>query len=556
MNRKGPAADIIYYNGKILTVDAGFTIAEAVAVSGDKFSAVGSNEAVLSIALKDTQLVNLKGRTVIPGLNDSHLHPTMASLSELNGEIPDIHSKDELLFWIKREADIKVNGEWIVHPKLFITRTRGMRYPSIDELDEAAPGNPVFLNGTYSGMVNTFALKISGLLKENLNPGILTDPVSLKPTGIIRPDIFPLLAYKNDDEIDEETYLSALETMLGRYNAVGITSVTDGWVKPADKNRYLQLERENRLTARVNLCLTPDFLNQENDAGKVISGIEDASFQGDEFLRISAVKVFLDGGILTGTAGIKKPWGEKCQQIFGFDGTDYYGHLNYTQEKVSEIAVAAVKSGWKFTAHCIGDRALEILLTAFEEADSIKKIRDLRWSVIHGNFFDSETIARASKSGVIIECQIAWFYKDASYIEYILGEEYLDMFLPLRSMLDAGVKLAGGSDHMAKFNPVTSINPYHTFLSIQTMVTREVEDGRVINKNEAISREHALRLYTINGAYSTGEENIKGSIEPGKLADMVILDTDYLVCDEKNIKDIKALATIVGGKVVYQADEE
>ena len=545
-------ADIIYYNSRIITVNAKFTIAEALAIKGDRFYAVGKNEDILSLAGSNTKIIDLKNKTVIPGLNDSHLHPTMAAVSELKEQIPDIRTTAQLIEWIKKEVKLKEPGQWIVHPKLFITRTKERRYPSLSELDNIAPGNPVFLNGSYSGMVNTYALEVSGLLKGKLKSGILKDPESEKLSGIIRPDIFPFLAYKRDTLADEDMRLSSLSAMLKRYNKVGITSVTDGWVTPSDMTLYKKLKDIGQLGTRVSYCLTPEFKGSNKSPAEVIGGLGSLPGEGDEFLRTGAVKIFLDGGILTATASIKKPWGEKCMRIFGFDGSDYYGHLNYTQEEVTEIALEAVKKGWKFTAHCIGDRALDILLTAFEQADRVRRISDLRWSVIHGNFFDSNAIKRAADLGVIIEFQIAWLYKDASYIRYILGQEYEKKFLPLKSMINGGVKLSGGSDHMVKFDSLSSINPYNPFLSIQTMITRRVEDGRIVSEEESISRKEALRLYTIAGAYSTGEENIKGSIEPGRLADMVILDTDYLNCDENIIKDTKVLKTILGGKVVYE----
>ncbi len=545
--------DTIYYNGKIVTVDANFSIAQALAVSKDRFLTVGSDTDVLSLASDNTVLIDLEGSTIIPGLNDSHLHPTMAAVSEVSGEIPDIHTREELLAWIETEVSLKKPGEWIIHPKFFITRTRERKYPLLADLDSLAPDHPLFLDGTYSGMVNTRALRDSGLLTEKLHPGILTDPETGNPLGIIRPELFPILGCNRNKKAGNALTTENLETMLNRYNHVGITSITDGMVKDSDYGQYLTLKKEGRLNVRVNMCHIPDFKTSGQSAESVVAEMKNRTGYGDEFVRTGPLKIFLDGGILTGTAAINKPWGKKCQGIFGFDGSDYYGHLNYTQEQLTEIAMAAVKYNWKFTAHCIGDKALEMLLTAYEKADKIKKIKKLRWSVIHGNFFDSAAIKRAAKLGVIIEFQIAWLYKDASYIEYILGKEYRDKFLPLRSMLDSNVKLAGGSDHMVKFDSIRSINPYNPFLSIQTMITREVEDGRIINRKETITREEALRLYTIAGAYSTGEESIKGSIEPGKLADMLILDTDYLFCNENTIKNIKVKTTVLGGKVVFQA---
>ena len=218
--------------------------------------------------------------------------------------------------------------------------------------------------------------------------------------------------------------------MLHRYNSVGITGVTDGIVGRAEMMVYQKLKDENRLTLRVNVCVIPKFGAEGADPEDIISNLADGT---------EAIKIILDGGFLTGTAAMIKPWGEIARGLFGFQENDYHGTLNYTQEQVTRIAVAVVKKGRKFTAHCVGDRALDILLTAFEAADEIREIKTLRWSVIHGNFFAAEAIDRANKLGIVIECQIAWFYKDAPYVERVLGRKYLECFLPLRTMKESGL---------------------------------------------------------------------------------------------------------------------
>ncbi len=550
MNLNKPGSDIIYHNGKILTVDGAFSTVEAVSISGDRVLSTGKNEEVLRSADENTVLVDLEGRTVIPGIIDSHAHPTWAALSELSGEIPIIRSLDDLFDWIKKEVFNRPPGEWIVHPLFFISRLMEQSYPSLTELDALTPEHPVFLNGTHSGMVNTKALDVSGLLSNMYHPGVLLIPGTNKPTGIIRTEIFPLLSYKAESKPDEQGYAAALESLLHRYNSVGITGVTDGMVGVPEMDVLQRLKREKRLTVRVNVCVIPNFKEESLSADDVLSELESSA--SGSVVALEAVKIFLDGGILTGTAAMREPWGKRAQRLFGFQEDDFRGVLHYTQEQLTEIALAVVKRGRKFTAHCTGDRGLDMLLTAFEAANTIRKIADLRWSVIHGNFVDSQTIDRIKRLGIVLECQIAWFYKDAPYIENILGSKYLKKFLPLRTMIDRGIILAGGSDHMVKNDSLTSINSYNHFLSIGTMVTRKTESGRIMAVEESISRESALRMYTINGAYSTGEEAEKGSIEPGKLADMVILDSDYLECDANEISNIKVETTILGASVVYE----
>jgi len=444
-------------------------------------------------------------------------------------------------------VSVRPPGEWIVLPLFFISRIAEQSYPPLERLDEVSPDHPVFLNGTYSGMVNTRALDVSGLLSSQSSTSS-----SGKPTGIIPSKVFPRLSYKPAAKPDVRKYSEAIEALFHRYNAVGITGVTDGITGNSELEAYSLLKKENRLTVRVNTCVLPDFNKGNQSAGEVIAGLEKQ--RDDSPVVLEAIKIILDGGILTGTAALRVPWSKKARKLFGIDDEEFRGVLNFSQEQLTEIAIAVVKNGRKFTAHSIGDGALDMLLNSFEEANKIRNIADLHWSVIHGNFVDGETISRIQKLGVVVEFQIAWFYKDAPFIKNLLGEEYLNKFLPLRSMADKGIVLAGSSDHMAKYDSVTSINPYNPFLSIAAMVTRQTESGSIMAAGEEVSREKALEMYTINGARATGEEKFRGSIEPGKTVDMVILDRDYLDCDTGEISEIKVLRTILGGKVVYEQE--
>jgi predicted amidohydrolase YtcJ len=541
---------VIYYNGKILTVNSSFSVVEAVSISGDRFQVIGSNSEVLKTSGNDTVAIDLAGKTVIPGMIDSHAHPSMAALNELSGEIPIIRSLEDLFGWIEREVASRPSGEWIVLPLFFISRIREQAYPLIDELDALAPDHPVFLNGSYSGMVNTKALEVSGLLSRDFHPGIIIDSETEKPTGIILPEIFSQLTYEATEKPDSPEFAGAIEAVLEQYNSVGITGVTDGMVSDSEMQAYRLLQKENRLTVRLNTCILPRFNGEKPTAEEISAGLDISG--NDSAAGLEAVKIILDGGILTGTAAIRDPWGKKAQNLFGYEDDDFRGVLFYTREQLIDIAVAAAERKRKFTAHCTGNRSLDMLLTAFEEADKVTAISNLHWSVIHGNFIDDKTISRMKKLGVVVECQMAWFYKDAPFIENILGAEYLRNFLPFRTMLEQGLVLAGGSDHMAGLDPVTSINPFNPFLSIGAAVTRKTESGQVLMAEEAVNRESALEMYTINGAFATGEVMERGSIESGKIADMVILDTDYLDCEAEKISEISVLTTIFGGRTVYE----
>lgn len=550
-----PSADLILLNGKIVTVDQHFTIAEAVAIKKDKIIAVGSNKEIRKLANKRTKIIDLEGRTVIPGLIDAHAHPESASLSELEEEIPDVHTIGELLNWIKSQTIRKKQGEWIIFPKLFFTRLKESRQPSLNELDSVAPDHPVFLNGSYGGMINSAAMRASGINEKSTDHGIIRDKKTGLITGLIRSSVFKLLNLPLNKPLSFQEKQEALQAMLKRYNQFGITSICSGSGDYESFVMYLDLSKKNKLTTRIFQNI---FLNSR--PGTTIKTLIDTlrTFKyvtgyGDEMVRIGALKIGLDGGILTGTAYLREPWGDKAFEIFGIDDTTYRGVLYYSREEVLSIVRVANELNWKFTAHCTGGGGVDLLLNVYEEANRIKPIKKRRFSIIHGNFYTKEAIRRMSELGVYADMQPAWFYKDADAMKYILGEKRIQTFHPYRSLIDAGVIVNGGSDHMVKLDANTSINPYNPFLAMWAMVSRTTERGTVIMPSEAISRKQALKMYTINNVYASFEESVKGSIEPGKLADMAVLSDDILTCSMDQIKNIQSDLTFLGGKIVYSS---
>jgi len=539
-------ADIIIVNGKILTVDTQFTIAEAVAIKDDKILAVGSNGDIKKLADRKSEIFDAEGNTVIPGLNDAHMHPEMASLSEIEETIPDVHTISELLVWINGQARSKPEGEWIIFPKMFFTRLTDLRQPSLAELDSVAPLHPVFLNGSFGGMINSAAMKVSGINEKTVHKGILKDKNTGKLSGFLRASAFKLLRLPPQQTLSPQEMEDALLSMLKRYNRYGITSLCSGAGDFESFEMYRQLGDEGKLTVRIlqNILLR---------AGDKIDTFRYVTGDGNEWARIGALKVFLDGGILTGTAYLREPWGEKARSIYGVRDPDYRGVVNFSSEDLLPIVSAANENNWKFTAHSTGGGGVDLLLDVYEIVDKIKPIAESRFSIIHGNFFTDRAIQRMSELGVYADMQAAWFYKDADAMLKILGKERIKTFHPYRSMLDEGVMVNGGSDHMVKWDADASINPYNPFLAMWTMITRTTERNSVIMPDEAITRKEALRMYTINNAYASFEEDIKGSIEPGKLADLAILSHNLLDCPVDQIREIQSEMTIVGGKIVYSA---
>ncbi|QGY47193.1 amidohydrolase family protein [Maribellus comscasis] len=552
-------ADVVILNGKVLTIDENFAIAESIAIRGDRILKVGTQAEIRQLINIDTKVINVEGRTVIPGLIEAHLHPEQGALSELEEEIPVVKTINELLQWIIKQTEVKSENEWIIFPKFFYTRLKELRPPTLKELDEAAPINPVFLNGSFGGVINSAAMRISNITENTVDEGILKNPFSGQPTGILSRSAFKLLNTPPDKVYSEKEKATALAAMLKRYNRYGITSICSGAGDMQTFSLYQEIRKANELTCRVFLNIRfPLNLRHSVSVDEMLDSIDRMDMKtgdGDEWVKIGALKIILDGGILTGTAYLREPWGQRAQEVFGFEDPEYRGILNYNFEELERIVSKAAKSGWKFAAHCTGGGGVDLLLDVFEKINKTISLRDKRFAIIHGNFFTPESTIRMKKTGIYADAQAAWLYKDADAFTDIIGSERVSHFLPFRSMLDNEVMVNGGSDHMVKFDANSSVNPFNPFLGMWCMITRTTENSNVINSNEAITREEALRIYTINNAYATFEEAIKGSLETGKFADLAVLSSDILTCSTDQIKDIESVLTLVGGKVVFASDE-
>ena len=259
----------------------------------------------------------------------------------------------------------------------------------------------------------------------------------------------------------------------------------------------------------------------------------------------------LDGGVLTGTAYLREPWGMGAKNIYGITDPNYRGVLRIQQDDLERIIGLAEERGWKFTAHVTGGGGVDVLLSAMENVNEDQAINERRFSVIHGNFYDRDAIERMKALGVYADMQPAWFLKDADLLHEVLGKDRLRTFHPYRSLFDAGVMVNGGSDHMVKLDSYSAINPFNPFLSMWSIISRQTERGSIYFPEEALTRMEALRMYTINNAYASFEEDRKGSIEPGKFADVAVLSKDILTCSQDEIKNIEVLLTMVGGEVVF-----
>jgi predicted amidohydrolase YtcJ len=465
-----------------------------------------------------------------------------------------MRSFEEIRQYVQEVASDTQLGELIFIPKVYSTRLKERRYPNRYELDEFSGDHLVMLDNGYASALNSAALKHAGISRRTANPDngkIIRDPNNGEPNGLILGARQLLSKLLQSRTFTDEDRLWAFREMQKAYNAAGITSVFDG-AQGADGIRlYQRFWEAKEITVRICVIYRIraedpiEKIREELLNTPVVSGF------GDEFLKIGHLKFSLDGGILIGTAYLREPFGENTE-VYGYSDPEYRGVLRIPQEKATEIVKLGNRLGWRLTAHVTGGGSMDVLMNAFEEADKEIPIKGRRFSMIHGNFPNQSILERAARLGVVLDMQPAWYHLDGPALSQVLGPERMKTFHPYRSVIDAGVIVAGGSDHVIKFDSRLAINPYHPFFGMWMVVTRKTSDGTVFNPEQRITREEALKMWTWNAAYNSFEENIKGSIEPGKLADLTVISKDYLTCPEDEIKDIEAVTTILGGKVVFQ----
>ena len=555
----GPAsaANLILHNGKIVTVDADFSIEQAMAVQDTRIQAVGRDEDILPLKTDDTEVLDLGGKMVLPGLIDSHVHPCSASLTEFDHPIPQMDSIQDVLDYIKGRAEAIADGEWIVVQQVFITRLREMRYPTREELDRVAPKNPTVFRTGPDASLNTLALKLSDIDRAfrvtDGGPGYIEkDPQTGEPTGILRSCNRYIKSKSSGREPTERDRYERLRALFRDYNAVGITGICDGSTRPANLELYQKMLASGDLTVRVAAQHYIGTIGPIEEIQESIRKVAQHPLcQGGPMLRVIGIKAFLDGGMLTGSAYMRKPWG--VSDIYAIDDPEYRGVLFIPKERLLPIVRTVTACNLQFTAHSVGDGAVHTLLDVYEELGQTMSIRERRHCITHSNFMSREAVERAAKLGVIPLVQPAWLYLDTRTLNTHFGYERLRYFQPLRSIFAAGGIAAGGSDHMQKIGSVRSINPYNPFLGMWTAITRQARwyDGR-LHPEEALAREQAIRFYTINCARALFQDKDAGSLEKGKRADFIVLDTDLLACAEEAIKDTQVLRTYLEGRLVFK----
>jgi len=555
------STDLIFHSGKVVTVDPSFSIAQAIAIRGDRIVAVGTTAEIKKLSGSNTRVIDLKGKTVLPGLMDSHMHPPAASMYEFDHEVPQMETIADVLRYIRSRADLLADGQWISLSQVFITRLKEQRYPTRTELDEAAPRNPVVFRTGPDACLNSLALKLSGIDRDfkitDGQPGRIEKDSNGEPTGILRSCsrfikyVDPGKKPTRDDE------LRRLKQLLADYNSVGLTSIVDSDTSDEELELYRTLRERGELTCRTFVALAVDAqLPMEKIRERIRQTASSPLRSYDTMLWVRGAKSYLDGGMLTGSAYMREPWG--VSKVYSIEDPQYRGMLFIKPDKLYEIMKEALANDLQFTAHSVGDGAVHAFIDAAEKIDRNDfSVRDKRPCITHSNFMSLEAVKKMAALGVVANLQPSWLWLDAATLLKQFGQARTTYFQPYKTIFELGATVGGGSDHMQKIGSFRSINPYNPFLGIWIMVTRK---GRwmegSLHPEQIISREQAIQLYTIKNAFLTFEEKEKGSLEPGKLADFVILDRDILACPVDEIRSIGVEETWLGGRLIYSSEKK
>jgi predicted amidohydrolase YtcJ len=548
--------DLILHHGKIVTVDGKFTIAEALAVRDDRILAVGSNTEILKLASSQSRRIDLKGKTVLPGLADSHVHPTAASTYEFDHPVPEMDTIADVLKYIGTRATVVEKGKWIVIRQVFITRLRDQRYPTREELDLVAPHHPVMFATGPDASLNSLALSRSGIDRDfqitDGGPGrIERDPESGDPTGILRSCTRLVKSGSTGKSPNQAEQLDRLKWLLADYNSVGITSIADRDAGDEAVALHKTLRDRGELMCRIFLNLSIDAQAPlETIEARIKKAAADPLHQYDNRLWLRGIKCYLDGGMLTGSAYMQQPWG--VSRIYSITDPEYRGLRFIEPEKLQAIARLALENDLQMTAHSVGDGAVQALIDAYAAINADLPLRDRRPCITHCNFMTLAAIEQMQSLGIVADLQPAWLWLDGQTLLTQFGSERLAYFQPYKTLFDRGVVIGGGSDHMQKIGSLRSVNPYNPFLGMWiTLVRQPRRADQPLHAEQRITREQAIRLYTINNAFLTFEEKEKGSLERGKLADFIVLKQDILNCPEDDVKDIEVEQTYLGGKLIY-----
>lgn len=531
--------DRILVNGRFVTADAAFSIAEAVVIAGGRIVAVGPRGAVEALAAPETVIDDLGGATVLPGLIDAHTHMLHTGTLLRNVTLYDCRTIDDLLRRVRERARITPPGAWIVGRGWDESLLAERRYPTRWELDDAAPDHPVVLNRVWNKLVcNSRALAIAGIDRSTPQPtgeayagGFDVDERG-EPTGLFRDNAKQLIL----SHVPTPTRGELIDTLAGAcraYNRVGITSAADPGLTPEEFGVYAACRAAGSLTVRSHLMVGAwGFFPPGRDYHAIIDGLGVAAGFGDAMMRYDAVKFMVDGGIGDRTAAVSAP--------YRAGGT---GTMIVPADQLMREVRWCHDRDWPVECHTCGDRAQAAVVEAIVAAQDAAPKPHLRHRVHHAYMPDDETVAKMAAYGIPAVIQPGFLHGLGESFIASLGTERASGMVPARRYLDAGVPLAGSSD--------SSVADYNPFVGIWSAIARETAAGTTLGLSEALTREEAIRLYTSGGAHAIREEASRGTIAVGNLADFVVLDRDILACPTDEVRAITPVRTIVAGRDVF-----
>lgn len=530
-------ADTVLTGGKVF-LGPGLGFAETVATFGGRVLATGTSAEIADLAGSGTTRIDLAGRLAVPGLNDAHQHMMMVGMGtfEVNLKREDIRTVDDVLAAIKAKVDEVGPGQWVFGRGYDHFELDVKRHPLREELDMVAPDNPVYIKRTcgHMGVANSKALELAGIREGVAQPaGGHVEAQNGKLTGLLQ-ETAQQLIYKAFPKATFEDFVSSIEAGARMNLSYGITSCTDPGVGLREGYRdwlaYQAARRQGRLPVRMYLMLLAGTTGWPDR----IIDMDFMTGDGDEWVRIGCMKLFADGSAGGKTAAMSQPYA---------DDSENRGIFIYGDEEIHGMIADYHARGFQVATHAIGDAAIEQVLSGYEKAIGNAVDSDRRHRIEHCGFLTQGQIDRMARIGVLPAPQPIFLYEFGDLYVDALGHGRPEESYPMRRWQDAGLYPSGSSD-----GPVSSTNP---FRGMYTMVTRTTNKGTVLGAGEALSVEEAIGAYTVNSAYGSFEEGIKGTLERGKLADIAVLDTDLFRTEPAAWLQAQCDLAIVGGDVAH-----
>jgi len=527
--------DLVLKNGIVLTMDPRQPRAEAVAIAGEHILAVGSNAEVGALAGSGTTIVDLGGKTVTPGFIDGHCHPASSGRMHLRMIDCDLRSIRAIQDAVRERAAKTPPGEWVVGFKYDDTKTAERRFVTREDLDAAAPDHPVYIQhrGGHTGYVNSLALAKAGITESSPDPQggrYVRDARTQRLTGRLleRGTAFFESTIPAFGTTTREEDRAAVKLITGMFSKAGVTSSTDAFGTPEDLHAYQDAREAGELSARIYCMIGYPHIDNMIAAG-VRTGL------GDDWVRVGGMKQVCDGSISERTARLSEPYVGRPEDfgIIVADADELYGYARKAHE-----------AGWQLGTHANGDVGIGMVCDLYERLQREMPRRDPRYRIEHCTVVNDALVARMKALGAIPTPFASYVYFHGEKMpEY--GEERLNHMFALRSFIDAGIRPTMGSDYPP--------GPFEPMMALQSMVTRTAIDGHVWGPKQRINVEEAIRVCTLYGAYASFDEHRKGSLEAGKLADLVVLGRNPLTEESSSLVTIPVERTMVGGRWVYES---